>query len=498
MKPSGNPMDLERFRAAVTLRLGLYFDDAKLGFLGEVLQRRIGKSGQTADSYVLSLENGSIGEELAALAEELTVTETYFFRNKEQYRALAEVVLPRLTHQARTPRALNLLSAGCASGEEPYSLAIVCRESIADRSWDVRIRAVDLNSAALAKARSARYSPWALRDTPGEIQQKWFRSEGRDIVLLDNARTGVTFESRNLAAVDSELWQPAVYDVIFCRNVMMYFAPEQMRGLMARISAALAPGGFLFLGHAETLRGLSNDFRLCHTHDTFYYQRKENAQEFPQTVLQLGPSMSAPPRPELKDAWFDSIRQASERVAALIPAGGVARFQEPLPAWDLAEALDLLHKERFSEAFAYIRSLPAGAGTDPDALLLEALLFAHSGQLAAAEKICLRVLAIDELNAGAHYTLALCHESSGDLSKAAEHDRVALYLDPAFAMPRLHLGLLARRRGDRESARRELGQALILLKREDGARVLLFGGGFNRAALIALCESALRDCGGKP
>src|SRR5690349_5628768 len=264
MKPSGNPMDLERFRAAVILRLGLYFDDAKLGFLGEVLQRRIGKSGQTADSYVLSLENGSIGEELAALAEELTVTETYFFRNKEQYRALAEVVLPRLTHQARTPRALNLLSAGCASGEEPYSLAIVCRESIADRSWDVRIRAVDLNSAALAKARSARYSPWALRDTPGEIQQKWFRSEGRDIVLLDDARTGVTFESRNLAAVDSELWQPAVYDVIFCRNVMMYFAPEQMRGLIARISAALAPGGFLFLGHAETLRGLSNDFRLCH------------------------------------------------------------------------------------------------------------------------------------------------------------------------------------------------------------------------------------------
>jgi chemotaxis protein methyltransferase CheR len=94
--------------------------------------------------------------------------------------------------------------------------------------------------------------------------------------------------------------------------------------------------------------------------------------------------------------------------------------------------------------------------------------------------------------------LALCREHAGDLDGAAEHDRVAAYLDPAFAMPRLHLGLLARRAGDRDAARRELAQALILLKGEDASRLLLFGGGFNRDALVTLCESSLGDDGGRP
>jgi len=108
------------------------------------------------------------------------------------------------------------------------------------------------------------------------------------------------------------------------------------------------------------------------------------------------------------------------------------------------------------------------------------------------------LLMVDELNAGAHYVLALCRENSADRAGAAEHDRVAVYLDPTFAMPRLHLGLLARHAGDRDTARRELEQALLLLRSEDPSRLLLFGGGFNREALIVLCRSALRDCGGQP
>lgn len=130
--------------------------------------------------------------------------------------------------------------------------------------------------------------------------------------------------------------------------------------------------------------------------------------------------------------------------------------------------------------------------------LLEAILLVHSGALAEAESTCQRLLQIDELNAGAHYVLALCHEGMGNRDSAADHDRVAAYLDPAFAMPRLHLALLSRRIGDGATARRELGCDLVLLKREDTSRILLFGGGFNRETLIALCESALRDCGGMP
>ena len=112
--------------------------------------------------------------------------------------------------------------------------------------------------------------------------------------------------------------------------------------------------------------------------------------------------------------------------------------------------------------------------------------------------MCERLLAIDELNAGAHYALALCREGDGDRQGAIDHDQVAIYLDGSFAMPRLHLGLVARKRGDLETARRELGQALVLLQREDAARLLLFGGGFGRDALVALCRAELAGCGGSP
>jgi chemotaxis protein methyltransferase CheR len=99
------------------------------------------------------------------------------------------------------------------------------------------------------------------------------------------------------------------------------------------------------------------------------------------------------------------------------------------------------------------------------------------------------------MNAGAHYLLALCHEGGGDLQAAGSHDQVAAYLDPGFAMPRLHLGLLARRAGDHEAARRELTEASDLLRREDSSRLLLFGGGFSRDALIAVCQAELAGCG---
>jgi chemotaxis protein methyltransferase CheR len=145
-----------------------------------------------------------------------------------------------------------------------------------------------------------------------------------------------------------------------------------------------------------------------------------------------------------------------------------------------------------------MRRLPAESARDPDVLLLSAALLTHRGRLADAEETCRRLLEVDELSAGAHYLLALCREAARDGSGAAYHDQVAVYLDPGFAMPRLHLGLLARRAGDRAAAQRELGEALPLLQREDASRLLLFGGGFSRETLVALCRTELLGCGGNP
>jgi chemotaxis protein methyltransferase CheR len=494
------PHDMQRFRTAVGQQIGLRFDDAKLPLLGEVLQRRLHDLGRGSDAYLWELESEPSASELIALARELTVGETYFFRNREQFRALAEVALPERLQLNQSSRVVRMLSAGCSSGEEAYSLAIMARETIIDPSWKIAVRAIDLNPVALEKARRARYSDWALRETPTEIRSRWFRQEGRDVTLDEAAREGVTIEARNLARDDSELWQPATYDVVFCRNVLMYFEPEQMRATIERIARSLVPGGFLFLGHAESLRGVSDRFHLCHTHETFYYQLKDRGDK---TAFDCARPFTIRPRPaasraaNLKNvAWVEEIDQASKRIAALVPLSEAVdeSVDSRPPLFDPAPAMELLRQERFAEALQHVRTRPAAHDPDRRVLLLEAILLVHCGELVAADAAASRLLLLDGSSAAAHYVLALCHEHAARVDRAIEHHRASAQLDAAFAMPRLHLGLLARRRGDREAARREFARALIALERDDSARLLLFGGGFNREALTALCGSALAEC----
>ncbi len=486
--------DVERFRGAILRRMGLQFDDTKTALLSDVLRRRLAKRHAAGPLYLAELEADAPPEEWVALAEELTITETYFFRNRDQFDALAGAVLPDRMATHGKPRALKLLSAGCSSGEEAYTLAIVGTESLREPGWSVSVRAADLNPVALAKARRARYSEWSLRDTSPEMRRRWFVPDGSTMIVAPAVRERVKFETANLADPDSELWRPASYDVVFCRNVLMYFSAEQRRAVIDRLTESLLPGGYLFLGHAESLTGVTDAFHLCHTHDTFYYQRKEGVERNTRPVP-VAPAPRAFRAGTVYDtAWSETIRAASERVSTLLPEQ--ARPEPARRSNDLAPALDLLRRERFTEALDYIGGQPDTG--DPGALLLSAVLLQQSGQLAEAEDTCRRLLGIDDLSAGAHYVLALCRENAGDLAAAADHDRIAAYLDPAFAMPRLHLGLLARRGGGREEARRELTQALILLENESTARLLMFGGGFNREALIALCRATLQECGGRP
>jgi chemotaxis protein methyltransferase CheR len=191
--------------------------------------------------------------------------------------------------------------------------------------------------------------------------------------------------------------------------------------------------------------------------------------------------------------WYEAIDRASRRVEVLTRPAEPGVPATLLPQWNLGVALDLLQRERFADALDLIHKMPPEAGLDPDVLLLQAMLFVQAGKLAAAAEVCRVLLTQDELNAGASYVLALCFEGVGDQAAAVHHYGVASYLDPQFAMPQLHLGLLSRRSGNVEQARRELQQALELLKREEPSRLILFGGGFTRDALTRLCEAELRS-----
>jgi len=488
--------EVEHFRAIVAARLGLHFDDDKLEMLEDLLRYRAQQRDLAPAAYAMSLD-ADARDELGALAAELTVGETYFFRNIDQFKAFAEVTVPARRTARQTDKVLRVLSAGCASGDEAYTIAIVLREAGFDPSWSISIRAVDVNPDALARAAAGRYTKWSLRESPPEIQRRWFRTDGADYVLDGSVRAAVRFEARNLTVDDPDLWAPGTYDAIFCRNALMYFTPDAARLVVDRIARALVPGGYLFLGHAETLRGLSNDFHLCHTHGTFYYQRRGGADlaPFHSEVRELVPTAALVSVIEGSDSWVDAIHRASERIRALATDPPSDTRQRP-SGWDLGGALELLQRERFADTVAALDRLPVEATNDPDVLLLRAVALAHGGQLAIAEQTCRHLLAADEHCAGAHYVLALCRENAGDRDGAVAHDQTALYIDPTFAMARLHLGLLARRIGEREQARRELSQAAALLQREDASRLLLFGGGFQRDALIALCRAELAAAGG--
>lgn len=448
------PADVERFRGCVEAQLGIHFERRKQDMLGEVLALRCEAHGLSPAAYIAQLV-AEPGFDEGPLAAELTVGETYFFRNREQFEALVE-----LARGAGRP--LDIVSAGCASGEEPYSIAIALREAqLAAPS----IRAFDINPEALRRAMRARYSTWSLRETVDETRDPWFHVAGKHVELAAELRDAVQFERANL--LEAATWPAASCDIVFCRNVLMYFRPGVMARVVCAIRDALRPGGHLFLGHAETLRGISDDFELCHAHGTFFYARRRVP--------------AAAPAPPPDQSWHRAILEASERVRVLAD-----RDEAPVaPPLDLYE---LWRQERFADVLAAID--PLGLD-DPDAAVMYAAACAQCGRVEEAERACEQLISASPVPAAGHFILALCCEGAGDIPGAVEHQRVAIRLDPSFALAHMRLGVLARRRNDRALASRELAEAVLLLDDEDDRRLLLFGGGFPRDALIALCRSEL-------
>jgi chemotaxis protein methyltransferase CheR len=281
----------------------------------------------------------------------------------------------------------------------------------------------------------------------------------------------------------------------------MYFTDDGAAALVARIARSLAPGGYLFLGHAETLHGRTDDFALCHTHGAFYYQRHPATPAVGVARPPATAQASTPTATPLEVGWYENIRAATQRVHAMVDvaldqlpsAKPVTDSPAVLP--DLGEVRELLAQERFAEALERLdRLAPTNAG-DRDIAMLRALVLTHAGRFADARAACAELLAVDPTSAGATYLLALCCDSTGDAAGAAHMALVAAELDPSFAMPRIHLGLLARRVGDREIASRELTRAIALLEREAPSRLALYGGGFSRQTLLGMCRAELATIG---
>ncbi|MCC6575627.1 MAG: protein-glutamate O-methyltransferase [Planctomycetes bacterium] len=482
--------DVDAFRRAIALRMGLRFDDDGLALLEQLLAARMRATSAPAAADYLERRMPASAE-ISELSRSLSVVETYFLRNRDQFSALDAILRKRA--QAG-PKRLRVLSAGCSSGEEPYSIAIMIRETIPDAAqWDIGITAFDINPDGLDRARAGRYRAWSLRETPPEIQRRYYTVKGDEFTLDHSIRSMVRFEQRNIVEPDPGFWRPGQFDIIFCRNILMYFTPQAMREAVERMAGSLAPGGYFFMGHAENLRGVSAGFHLCHTHGTFYYQKRGDGRTEDGEVRESIASQSVSEPLPADVSWFEAIAEASARIRSLADAPPENAVKPPAqpdtPRADMAKAMDLWQRERFGEAQ---EALSGRANVDPDSLLLRAMLLVSKADSKGALSVCEDLLRLDELNAAAHYVKALCQEHMGNLREAVEHDQTAAYLDPQFAMPHLHLGLIARRGGDNATALRELSTASGLFAREDASRIVLFGGGFGREQLMALCRAEIR------
>lgn len=265
------------FRDLIHEECGIFLKDAKKDFLNARIEKRL-KSLEFGSyfHYYKYVKHDTNRRELCALLDSITINETSFFRNMPQFEILGEKVIPEIVARKRRSGDYNLVfwSAGCSTGEEPYSIAIETLESVPDSYlWNIQVIASDISLRCLEVAQNAVYPKAGLKYIPQEYIDKYLRCEGDVFTVKDELKRYVIFDYHNLKhenGINS-------VDVIFCRNVMIYYDSEEQKRIINRFSQILNPGGYLFLGHAESLQSLGGrDFRFVYSNKGTAYQKTEN------------------------------------------------------------------------------------------------------------------------------------------------------------------------------------------------------------------------------
>jgi len=273
----GTTMNADEFRLLAELiydHCGILFKE-EMRFL---LERRLGARVKALDlpdfmAYYrfLRFEPGRKAE-LEAAVEALTTNETYFFREPHQLKAFREEILPGLAKDRAAQRRLRLWSAGCSTGEEAYTLAMLVLDSGLCTGWEVEIFGSDISRKVLAAARKGSYARNALRETPAAMVDRYFTADAGRHVVKDEVKALVSFGHLNLLD-EHMVAMLARFDAVFCRNVMIYFDLPARRRVLKSFHGRLTPGGYLLLGHSESLIHVTADFELVHLKNDLVYRR---------------------------------------------------------------------------------------------------------------------------------------------------------------------------------------------------------------------------------
>ncbi|MBD5804941.1 Chemotaxis protein methyltransferase Cher2 [Azoarcus sp. Aa7] len=407
-------------------------DEAKLcGWLRPRL-RELGLSSIDAYADLLAAGGAPGRHERELLMEHFSTGETYFFRDQGLFGLLAARILPEIVARRSAQRSLRLWSAGCASGEEAYTLAMVIDEmSPALAGWDVRILGTDINGDAIARASGGTYGQWSFRVLDEARTARYFRKCGREWQIDERLRAMVEFERRDLLQDETGGGSADAggFDLILCRNVFIYLTPPAVTHIAGKLVGALSEGGYFVPGHGELLGCVPSGLEALTWPDATLYRRPatESAVRPAPAVPACAPSApSVPPRtaPPATSAAGLSPRQ---------------RDSAPRPA--------------------------AGPEAAPDEVLARAWRDADRGAAQAARAACERVIAVSPLDPRPYFLLAQLAEERGAIDEARTLLRKVLYLDPGFVVAHLELADLCVRTGDARRARQMRAQALRELEK---------------------------------
>ncbi len=460
MTDSAQDLITERANTIISEKFGIFHSPDNLRNLHRSLLHTARELGFEKDLGLLTglIEKNELTEsQQEVLVSNLTVGETFFFRDMHTLNVFRDhVVLPLLDLRRNSSKSLRFWSAGCCSGEEPYTLAIMLTELLDDLSeWDIRIFASDLNERFLEKAEKGVYTSWSFRNTRKEIIDKYFIKSGNTYELLPSIRRMVTFHSLNLAGDASPELIPHLInqDAIFCRNVLMYFSPEKSAKITSRFYASLAENGWLILSPVEaSLPVISAFTSVCLNGITLYQKQLNQAPRPDQRPIAIHPPVkhtyTHPATEHLKKTLYKSPERVPPKPAVTDPA---------------IIAVTEYNNGDYEKA---IVSISAILGKDPakhDLIFLLIRSYANLGQLQQARQWSEKFITLDKTRPGLHYLHAvILHEM--DLQAEAEDAlRKALYLEPTHILSHFLMGSILARLGKESKARKHFKNVYELL-----------------------------------
>lgn len=273
-----SPQDLEKVRSLIYKETGMLFEENKNYYLTSRIKQRMAhvQASNFRDYYRQLIFEDRQGE-IKSFIEAITINETYFFRDFPQLQGFAENVLPIYTKKKneKLDFSLKIWSAACSTGEEPYTLSIILQEMIENsQKWTLRIDATDIDRKVLAAAKDGLYGERSMKDTPLIYRQKYFQQVSEGWQVNSQASKLVQFKELNL--IDrAEMRKMKGYDFVFCRNVLIYFDDESRKKVVAALYDALLPGGYLFLGHSESVDRITAAFTLERVGNFLCYKKPE-------------------------------------------------------------------------------------------------------------------------------------------------------------------------------------------------------------------------------